>query len=124
MKLRSLYYAFSSVPGMTDSLSLSRSDARMSERLHADVSAMEVIRAPTKRPFDMMVLVAAILFHLLVSLILYLHVSGVLNTSSPRAFQFAFYILAIFFALTVGIGIVYDRPATTPLSLSEVFPEP
>ncbi len=71
-----------------------------------------------------MILVAAISFHLLVALILYLHVSGVLNTSSPKAFQFAFYILVIFFALTIGVGIVYDRSATTPLSLSEVFPEP
>ncbi|HSF68420.1 MAG TPA: hypothetical protein VLA67_13445 [Nitrospiraceae bacterium] len=72
----------------------------------------------------MMTLVAAISFHLLASLTLYLHVSGVLNTPYPRAFQFAFYVLVIFFALTIGIGIVYDRPATTPLSLSEIFPEP
>jgi hypothetical protein len=60
---------------------------------------------------------------------LYLYVSGVFNTSYLRVFQVAFSILLVIFALTIGIGIQhfyegYDRPATTPLSLSEVPPEP
>jgi hypothetical protein len=63
----------------------------------------------------------------LVLVTLYLYVSGVFT--NRRAFQFAFYILLAFFALTVGIGIQhscqgYDLPATTPMSLSEVLPEP
>jgi hypothetical protein len=53
-------------------------------------------------------------------------VSGVFT--NRRAFQFGFYILLVFFALTIGIGIHsyqgYDLPATTPLALSEVLPEP
>jgi hypothetical protein len=84
---------------------------------------MEVSRTQPEDRSIMMILVAAISFHLLVSLILYLHVSGVLNTSYPRASQFAFYILLAFFALTIGVGIVYDRSETIPLSLSEDFPE-
>jgi hypothetical protein len=57
---------------------------------------------------------------------LYLYVSGVFT--NRRAFQFGFSILLAFFALTIGIGIHsyqgYDLPATTPVSLSEVLPEP
>ena len=58
---------------------------------------------------------------------LYLYVSGVFT--NRRAFQFTFFILLAFFALTIGIGIQlsyhgYDLPATTPVSLSEVLPGP
>lgn len=59
---------------------------------------------------------------------LYLYVSGVFT--NRRAFQFAFFILLVFFALTIGIGGVqlsyqgYDLPATTPVALSDVLPEP
>jgi hypothetical protein len=55
----------------------------------------------------MVILTTAIFLHVLVSLSVYLYVSGVFNTSYLRAFQFAFYILLIFFALTIGIGIEY-----------------
>ena len=63
----------------------------------------------------------------LVLVTLYLYVSGVFT--NRRAFQFTFYILLAFFALTIGIGIHlssqgYDLPATTPVSLSEVPAEP
>jgi len=62
----------------------------------------------------------------LVLVTLYLYVSGVFI--NRRAFQFTFFILLGFFALTIGIGIHsyqgYDRPATTPMALSEVLPEP
>jgi len=72
----------------------------------------------------MMILVTAMF--LLVLLALYLYVSGVFT--NRRAFQFGFSILLVFFALTIGIGIHsyqgYDLPATTPVSLSEVLPEP
>jgi len=48
--------------------------------------------------------------------------------TNRRAFQFGFYILLVFFALTIGIGIHsyqgYTIPATTPVSLNEVLPEP
>jgi len=58
---------------------------------------------------------------------LYLYVSGVFT--NRRAFQFAYFILLVFSALIVGIGIQYsyqgyDLLATTPVSLSEVLPEP
>ena len=77
----------------------------------------------------MMILVTGMFLLALVLLALYLYVSGVFDTSSLRTFQFAFYILLVFFALTIGIGIQhsyegYDRPATAPLSMSEVPPEP
>ena len=52
----------------------------------------------------MMILVAAML--LLLELALYLYVSGVFHTSYQRSFRFAFYILLLFFALTVGIGLI------------------
>ena len=63
----------------------------------------------------------------LVVVTLYLYVSGVFT--NRRAFQFAYFILLVFFALTIGIGIQYsyqgyDLLATTPVSLSEVLPEP
>jgi hypothetical protein len=64
----------------------------------------------------------------LVLVTLYLYVSGVFT--NRRAFQFAFFILLVFFALTIGIGGVqlsyqgYDLPATTPVALSDVLPEP
>ena len=74
----------------------------------------------------MMILVTAMFLLTLVLLALYLNVSGVFT--NWRAFQFGFYILLVFFALTIGIGIHsyqgYDFPATTPVSLSEVPPEP
>ena len=77
----------------------------------------------------MMILVAAMFLLALVLVSLYLYVHGVFNTSYRRAFQFAFYILLVCFALTIGIGIQhsypgYDRPATTPLSLTDVLLEP
>jgi hypothetical protein len=63
----------------------------------------------------------------LVVVTLYLYVSGVFT--NRRAFQFAYFILLVFSALTIGIGIQYsyqgyDLLATTPASLSEVLPEP
>jgi hypothetical protein len=75
------------------------------------------------------ILIVAMFLLALVLLALYLYVSGVFNTSYLRAFQFAFYILMVCFALTIGIGSQHfyegsDCPATTPLSLSEVPPEP
>jgi uncharacterized membrane protein len=51
----------------------------------------------------MMILVAAMFLLTLIVLALYLYVSGVFT--NRRAFQFGFYILLIFFALTIGIGI-------------------
>jgi hypothetical protein len=74
----------------------------------------------------MLILVAIMFLLPLVLLALYLYVSGVFT--NRRAFQFGFSILLAFFALTIGIGIHsyqgYDLPATTPVSLSEVLPEP
>jgi NhaP-type Na+/H+ and K+/H+ antiporter len=74
----------------------------------------------------MMILVTAMFLLALVLLALYLYVSGVFT--NRRAFQFGLSILLVFFALTIGIGIHayqgYDLPATTPVSLSEVLPEP
>jgi hypothetical protein len=58
----------------------------------------------------------------------YLYVSGVFT--NRRVFQFTFSILLAFFALIIGIGGIqlsyqgYDLPATIPVSLSEVLPEP
>ena len=74
----------------------------------------------------MMILVAAMFLLPLGLVALYLYVSGVFT--NRRAFQFGFYVLLVFFALTIGIGIHsflgYNLPATTPVSLSEVPPEP
>jgi len=74
----------------------------------------------------MMILVTAMFLLTLVFLALYLYVSGVFT--NRRAFQFGFYILLVFFALTIGIGIHsyqgYNLPTTTPVSLNEVLPEP
>jgi len=74
----------------------------------------------------MMILVTAMFLLALVLLALYLYVSGVFT--NRRAFQFGFSILLVFFALTIGIGIHSyqgnDLPATTPVSLSEILPEP
>ena len=68
----------------------------------------------------MMIHVTAMFLLALVFLALYLYVSGVFT--NRRAFQFGFYILLVFFALTIGVGIHayqgYDLPATTPVSLS------
>ncbi|TMQ23837.1 MAG: hypothetical protein E6K65_17995 [Nitrospirae bacterium] len=50
-----------------------------------------------------MILVTAMFLLTLVLLALYLYVSGVFT--NRRAFQFGFYILLVFFALTIGIGI-------------------
>ena len=71
---------------------------------------------------------ATIMFLLpLVLVTLYLYVSGVFT--NRRAFQFAFYTLVIFFTLTIAIVIEYSSqgyglPAITPMSLTEVLPEP
>ncbi len=74
----------------------------------------------------MMILVTAMFLLTLVLLALYLYVSGVFT--NRRAFQFGFYILLVVFALTIGIGIHsyqgYNLPATAPVSLNEVLPEP
>ena len=53
-----------------------------------------------------LILVAAMFLLSLVSLALYLYVNGVFHTSYLRSFQFAFSILLLFFALTVGIGLI------------------
>jgi len=58
----------------------------------------------------------------------YLYVSGVFT--NRRAFQFTFYVLLGFFAVIIGIGGVqlsyqgYDLPVTSPVSMTEVLPEP
>ena len=74
----------------------------------------------------MMILVTAMFLLTLVFVALYLYVSGVFT--NRRAFQCGFYILLVFFALTIGIGIHsyqgYNLTATTPVSLSEDLPEP
>jgi NhaP-type Na+/H+ and K+/H+ antiporter len=74
----------------------------------------------------MMILVTAMFLLAMVLVALYLYVSGVFT--NRRAFQFGFSILLVFFALTIGIGILsyqgYDLAATTPPSLTEVLPEP
>ena len=57
----------------------------------------------------MMILVTTIFFIVLVSLTLYLYVAGVFHTSPLGAFRFAVYMLLLFFALTMGIGIVFNR---------------
>ena len=74
-----------------------------------------------------MLILVTIMFLLPLGLLtLHLYLSGVFT--NRRAFQFGFSILLAFFALTIGIGIHsyqgYDLPATTPVSLSEVLPEP
>lgn len=63
----------------------------------------------------------------LVLVSLYLYVSGVFT--NRRTFQFTFYFLLVFFALTIGVGIQlsdhgYNLPATTSVSLNAVLPEP
>ena len=74
----------------------------------------------------MMILVAAMFLLPLGLVALYLYVFGVFT--NRRASKFGFYILLVFFALTIGIGIHsclgYNLPATTPVSLSEAPPEP
>jgi hypothetical protein len=76
---------------------------------------------------SMMFLVAAMLFLPPVLVTVYLYVSGVFT--NRIAFQSAFYVLLALFALTIGIGtqlyyLGYGLPATTPVSLTEVLPEP
>jgi hypothetical protein len=63
----------------------------------------------------------------LVLVSLYLYVSGVFT--NRRTFQFTFYFLLVFFALTIGVGIQlsyhgYNLPARTSVSLNAVLPEP
>ena len=74
----------------------------------------------------MMILVTSMFLLTLVVLALYLYVFGVFTNRS--VFQFGFYLLLVFFALTIGIGIHsclgYNLPVTTPVSLSEAPPEP
>ena len=74
-------------------------------------------------------IVVTIMFLLpLVLVTRYLYVSGVFT--NRKAFQFTFYVLVGFVALIIGIGGIqlsyqgHDLPATTPVSLSEVLPEP
>ncbi|HSQ50274.1 MAG TPA: hypothetical protein VLL94_03295 [Nitrospiraceae bacterium] len=74
-------------------------------------------------------MVITIMFLLPLALVTcYLHESGVFTNRS--AFQVTFYILLSFFMLIIGIGGIqisylgYDIPATAPLSLTEVLPEP
>jgi hypothetical protein len=73
----------------------------------------------------MMILVAVIFLYVLVSLAVYVYLSvfGVFNTSYLKAFQVAVYILLIYFALTIGIGIEYVlrnlRPSGNPLAVVE-----
>jgi hypothetical protein len=75
-----------------------------------------------------MYIVATIMFFLpLVLVALYLYVSGVFT--NLKTFQFVFYILLVFFALTIGIGLQhsyqsYDLSATNPVLQSEALPEP
>jgi hypothetical protein len=57
----------------------------------------------------MMILVTTIFFFVLVSLTLYLYVAGVFHSSPLSAFRFAVYMLLLFFALTMGINIVFNR---------------
>jgi hypothetical protein len=58
----------------------------------------------------------------------YLYVSGVFT--NRIAFQLTFSILLAFFVLIIGIGGIQlsyqggNLPATTPVSLTEVLPEP
>jgi hypothetical protein len=64
-----------------------------------------------------------------VLLALYLSLSSVFDITHLRAFQFALYILLVFFAINIGVGIQYfhedyHRPITTPLSLTVVLHEP
>jgi hypothetical protein len=74
------------------------------------------------------ILLVAAMFFLPPALVtVYLYVSGVFI--NRRRFQSAFYLLLALFALTIGIGaqlsyLSYGLPATTPVSLSEVLPEP
>ena len=63
----------------------------------------------------------------LVLVSLYLYVSGVFT--NRRTFQFTFYFLLVFFALTIGVGIQlsyhgYNLPTTASVSLNAVLPEP
>ncbi len=74
-------------------------------------------------------IVVTIMFLLpLVLVTRYLYVSGVFT--NRKAFRLTFYVLVGFFALIIGIGGIqlsyqgHDLPATTPVSLTEVLPEP
>jgi hypothetical protein len=66
----------------------------------------------------MMTFFAALLFLALIVLALY--VFGIFSTPYFEAFRFAFYLLLVLFALTVGIGIMqqpyegYDPTVRTP----------
>jgi hypothetical protein len=75
----------------------------------------------------MMILVAVMFLLPPVLVTLYLYVSGVFT--NRRAFQFSFYFLLVFFALTIGISVGYSYQgyapsATTPVSLTVVLSEP
>jgi hypothetical protein len=75
----------------------------------------------------MMIVITTMFLLLPVLVALYLSVSGVFT--NRKAFQSVFYILLIFFALTIGVSmsIRYSHqgspsPATNQISLSEVLP--
>ena len=76
----------------------------------------------------MNIIVTTLFLQPLVLVTLYLYMSGAFT--NRRVFQATFYILLALFALTIGIGGTqlssqgYDLLATTPVSLSEVLPEP
>jgi hypothetical protein len=74
-------------------------------------------------------IVITIMFLLPLALVTcYLYESGVFTNRS--AFKVTFYILLSFFLLIIGIGGIqisylgYGIPATAPLSLTEVLPQP
>ena len=76
----------------------------------------------------MNIFVTAVFLLPLVLVARYLYVSGVFT--NRRAFQFTFSILLAFFALIIGIGGVqlssksYDLTERSPVSLTEVLPQP
>lgn len=74
-------------------------------------------------------IVITIIFFLPLALMTqYLSVYGVFTNRS--AFQCTFYVLLSFFLLLIGVGgvqlsyLIYDLPATAPLSLTEVLSQP
>jgi hypothetical protein len=75
----------------------------------------------------MMIVITTMFLLLPVLVALYLSVSGVFT--NRKAFQSVFYILLIFFVLTIGVSMSiryshqgYASPATNQISLSGVLP--